>query len=69
MQRRGRLLRDTMFPLLKVDDGTRIVSLAADRQKVDQMLGLSRGFLADLQSGLVILAPLLAGAVAAFLPH
>jgi hypothetical protein len=69
LQRRGRLLRDTMFPLREVDEATKIVSLAGDRQTLDQMLGLSRGFLADLQSGLVILAPLLAGAVAAFLPH
>jgi hypothetical protein len=69
LQRRGRLLRDTMFSLRKVDEVTKIVSLAADRQTLDQMLGLDRGFLADLQSGLVILAPLLAGAVAAFLPH
>jgi hypothetical protein len=69
LQRRGRLLRDEMFPLREVDDVTKIVSIAADRHRLDQMLGLNRGFLADLQSGLVILAPLLAGAVAAFLPH
>lgn len=69
LQRRGRLLRDNMFPLWEVDEGGQIVSLAADRQTLEQMLGLNRAFLADLQSGLVILAPLLAGAVAAFLPH
>ena len=69
LQRRGRLLRDTMFPLGEVDKGVQIVSFAADRQALEQLLGLNRAFLADLQSGLVILAPLLAGAVAAFLPH
>jgi hypothetical protein len=52
-----------------VDQEAVIVSRAADRQALEQMLGLNRGFLADLQSGLLILAPLLAGAVAAFLPH
>ena len=31
--------------------------------------GLGRSIFADLQSDLVILAPLLASAVAAFLPH
>ncbi len=68
LQRRGRLLCDTMFPLRGVDQEAEIVSRAAERQTLEQMLGLNRGFLADLQSGLVILAPLLAGAVAAFLP-
>ena len=52
-----------------VDQEAVIVSRAADRQALEQMLGLNRGFVADLQSGLLILAPLLAGAVAAFLPH
>lgn len=69
LQRRGRLLLDKMFPLRGVDQEAVIVSRAADRQALEQMLGLNRGFLADLQSGLLILAPLLAGAVAAFLPH
>jgi len=69
LQRRGRLLCDEMFSLRGVDQEEVIVSRASERQTLEQMLGLDRGFLADLQGGLLILAPLLAGAVAAFLPR
>ena len=69
LQRRGHQLCDTMFPLHGLDDEAKIVGLVADRQTLEQTLGLNRGFLADLQGGIVILAPLLVGAVAAFLPH
>jgi len=69
LQRRGRLVCDAMFPLRGVDQEAVIVRRAAERQTLEQMLGLDRLFLADLQSGLLILAPLLAGAAAAFLPH
>ncbi|GAA3206799.1 hypothetical protein GCM10010532_029140 [Dactylosporangium siamense] len=43
--------------------------VAADGQRLEQVLGADRGILADLQNGLAVAAPLLAGAVAAFLPH
>jgi len=69
LQRRGQLLCDELFPLGKLNEKESILSQAADRQKLEQMLGLDRGIFADLQGGLVILAPLLASAVAAFLPH
>jgi hypothetical protein len=40
----------------------------AERQRLEQLLGVDRGVFAELQSGLVILGPLLASAAAAFLP-
>jgi hypothetical protein len=38
------------------------------RKRLEQALGVDRGLFADLQSGLVILAPLLASGAAVFLP-
>ena len=39
-----------------------------DRHRLELALGVDRGLLADLQSGVIILAPLLASGAAAFLP-
>ena len=69
LQRRGRLLCDEMYPLRTLDQQAAILTQAADRQKLEQILGLDQSIISDLQGGLVILAPLLASAVAAFLPH
>jgi len=41
--------------------------LAEDRHKLEQLLGIDRGVVADLQAGLAILSPLLASTAAAFL--
>jgi hypothetical protein len=69
LQRHGRLLCEAMYPLRNLDQQDAILSRAADRQKLEQILGLDQSIISDLQGGLVILAPLLASAVAAFLPH
>ncbi len=69
LQRRGRRLCDDMFPLRELKEQAEILSEVTDRQKLEQALGLDRGIVADLQGGVVILAPLLASAVTAFLPH
>ncbi len=39
-----------------------------ERRRMETALGVDRGLLADLQSGIIIVAPLLASAAAAFLP-
>jgi hypothetical protein len=67
LQHRGQELRDALFPLAKADEPSTILSLAEDRQKLEQLLGMDRGVVADLQTGLTILGPLLASAAAAFL--
>jgi hypothetical protein len=69
LQRRGRRVCDDMFPLREKHEQAEILSEVTDRQKLEQALGLDRGIAADLQGGVVILAPLLASAVTAFLPH
>jgi len=67
LQRRGRSLCDELFPLTEAEEASAILSVAEDRHKLEQLLGMDRGVFADLQTGLVILGPLLAGAAAAFL--
>lgn len=62
-------LCDELFPLHEADKAAAILKQAEDRSKLEQFLGADRGVVADLQSGLAILGPLIASAVAAFLPH
>lgn len=66
---RGVQLCDELLSLKRLTNVPEILSTAADRQKLEQILGADRNVLADLQSGLAILAPLLASAVVAFFPH
>ena len=66
LQRRGQELRDALFPLDKADEPSTILSLAEDRHKLEQLLGMDRGVVANLQTGLTILGPLLASAAATF---
>jgi hypothetical protein len=69
LQRRGQRLCDELLPVRLLDQGAAILSRATDHRALQQILGLDRGFFADLQAGLYILAPLLASAAAALLPH
>jgi hypothetical protein len=62
-------LRDEMFPMADIDGPSAILTKARERQEFEKILGVDRSILADLEIGLPILAPLLAGAVAVFLPH
>ena len=66
--RHGRQLCDEFFDLEEATDGVTLLSTAADRQKLEQLLGIDRGLLADLQTGVIVLGPLLASAGAVFLP-
>ena len=50
-----------------LDEATKVLSVAEDRQKLEQILGVDRSVVSDLQTGLAIVAPLLASAAAAFL--
>ena len=69
VQRRGQQLCLELFSLRDIKEGRAILYRVGERQKLEQALGLDRGILADLQGGMIILAPLLAAAAAAFLPH
>jgi hypothetical protein len=66
---RGLRLCDELLPMACPDEPSAILSRAGDRQTLEQILGTNRNVLADLQTGLAILGPLLASAAAAFLPH
>ena len=69
VQRRGQRLSNELFPLSGLKERRAILDEVGERQKLEQVLGLDRGILTDLQGGMIILAPLLAAAAAAFLPH
>lgn len=69
LRNRGQLLCDDLFPLRKADEAATILRLAEERQRLEQLLGVDRSAFAELQSGLVILGPLLASAAAVFLPN
>jgi hypothetical protein len=62
-------LCDELFPLQEADTAAVILNQAEDRSKLGQFLGADRSVVADLQTGLAILGPLIASAAAAFLPH
>lgn len=67
LQRRGQNLCEELFPLHEAREGSAILSLAEDRHKLEQLLGIDRGAVADLLTSLAILGPLLGSAAAAFL--
>jgi hypothetical protein len=53
----------------RLEAPSEILSVGRERRDLEQILGTDKTVLADMQTGLAILAPLLAGAAAAFLPH
>jgi hypothetical protein len=67
LQRRGQRLCDELFSLNEATESSAILSLAEDRHKLEQLLGADRGAVADLQTGLAILGPLLVSAAAPLL--
>ena len=68
LRRRGEDLCDQLFPLGEASQPADILDQAENRQKLAQLLGTDRGLVAELQSSLAILGPLLASAAATFLP-
>lgn len=69
LRRHGHQLCDELFDLEEAADGASLLSRAADRQKLEQLLGIDRGLLAELQTGVIVLGPLLASAGAVLLPR
>jgi hypothetical protein len=67
LQRRGQNLCEQLFPLHEAKEPSAILSSAEDRHKLEQLLGIDRGIVADLQTGIAILGPLFGSAAAAFL--
>jgi len=69
LQIRGLRLCDDLFRIEHLEDPVAILSQAENRQKLAQILGTDTSVWGDLQTGLAILAPLLASAATVFLPH
>ena len=67
LQRRGQRLCDELFSLSEATEASAILSLAEDHHQLEQLLGADRAAVADLQTGLAILGPLLVSAAAALL--
>jgi hypothetical protein len=67
LRAKGHGLCRAIVPLAEVsaDD---LPSRVEERHRLEQALGVDRGLFADLQSGVTILAPLIASAGAVFLP-
>ncbi|MFI7696937.1 hypothetical protein ACIBQ6_48255 [Nonomuraea sp. NPDC049655] len=61
-------LCDGLLPLGDADDAATVVARAEERAKLEQILEVDHNLMTDLQTGLVILGPLLSSAAAALLP-
>ncbi|GAA4972862.1 hypothetical protein HD597_005042 [Nonomuraea thailandensis] len=64
----GHRLCDELVPLRDADDAATVLGRAEERMKLEQVLEVDHNLMTDLQTGLVILGPLLSSAAAAFLP-
>ena len=69
LQRHGQRLCDELFPMRSLGEASAILSTAEDRQKLEMVLGVDRSVIADMQTGLIIFAPLVASAASVLLPH
>lgn len=69
LRRGGYQLCAELFPMSHLAQPSAILCRAEDRQKLERLLGVDRSVLGDLQTGVAILAPLLASAATTFLPH
>ncbi|MEU4537697.1 hypothetical protein AB0G15_22835 [Streptosporangium sp. NPDC023825] len=61
-------LCDELVPLGGADDAAMVISRADERAKLEQVLEVDHNLMTDLQTGLVIVGPLLSSAATAFLP-
>lgn len=68
LQDRGRRLCAELFPVHEVTEASAILSRVEDHNRMAQILGVDRSIATDLQTGLVVLGPLLASAASTFLP-
>lgn len=64
----GETLRDALFSLRDEDEGPRLSELAEKRRRLEELLEINRDVFADLQTGAVVMGPVISGAVGGFLP-
>ena len=68
IRQEGESLRDALFSLREVDEGAQLSELAEKRRRFEELLEIDRDFLADLQTGIVVMGPVISSAVGGFLP-
>ena len=66
LQRRGRQLSKQMFELAREAEPGALLAQIENRQKFQTLLGANTNLFSDLQSGLLILAPLAASSATTF---
>ncbi|MER6135689.1 hypothetical protein [Streptomyces sp. NPDC001815] len=69
LRRQAHRLAERLFTLEGVDDSAALLERVEQRARFEQLLGADAGPFADLQAGIVVLTPLLASAVAVWLPR
>jgi hypothetical protein len=69
IRQEGEFLSERLFSFRKESEGARVSELAEKRRKFDELLGIDRDFLADLQIGVVVLGPVISSMLGGFLPN
>ncbi|MFJ9004547.1 hypothetical protein [Streptomyces canus] len=69
LRRQARVLAGRLFDLPGADEPAVLLERFEQRVKFEQLLGVEAGPFADLQAGIVVLAPLLASAATVWLPR
>jgi hypothetical protein len=69
LKARAQRLCDELFPLHDAGDAAAILGQAEGRSKLERLLGADHSVGTDWQAALAVLGPILASAVAAFLPN
>ena len=67
LRSRGQELLDGLVPIETLDGPSDVLGAMRERQEVASVLGIDRTILNDLSAGVVILSPIIAGAIGAFI--
>ena len=67
LRSRGQEFLDDLVPIETLDGPSDVVGAMRERQEVASALGIDRSILSDLTAGVVILSPIIVGAIGAFI--
>ncbi len=67
LRSRSQELLDDLVPIETLDGPSDVVGAMRERQEVASVLGIDRSILNDLTAGVVILSPIIVGAIGAFI--
>ena len=68
IRREGERLRDALFSLRDANEGAQLSDLAERRRRFEQLLEIDRDVFADLQTGAIVMGPVISSAIGGFLP-